>query len=71
MSAPTGRHRMEDGSPGERTSEHGDDRIDDGLNDRIEELRLDHRHEVGMIWRGLIAFGFVLCVVWLRQRYFL
>jgi hypothetical protein len=36
-----------------------------------DDLRRDHRHELGMLWRGLIAALMVVAVVWLRQRYFL
>jgi hypothetical protein len=35
-----------------------------------EELRRDHRHELGMLWRGLLSALIVLAVVWLRQSYF-
>jgi hypothetical protein len=36
-----------------------------------DDLRRDHRHELGMLWRGLIAALIVIATVWLRQRYFL
>ncbi len=47
----------------------GDDPRDRGVVD--EQLRQDHRHELGMLWRGLVAAMCVVAVRWLRQRYFL
>jgi hypothetical protein len=38
--------------------------------DSSGELRRDHRHEIGMLWRGGISALAVIVTVWVRQRYF-
>ena len=53
--------------------------VDDGAVGRHEagrpeldpsaELRRDHRHEVGMLWRGAVSMLIVVVTVWIRQRY--
>ena len=49
----------------------GPEPADRADRDDVEQLRRDHRHELGMLWRGLLAAMCVVAVIWLRQRYFL